>query len=340
VIVAQVLNTPSVKENANVLFKSASKELRINGTGFVGSGRVDLYFQPPLTKEVAYEDVTPYPLRNDQIVLRLRHGFNWRDASGPLYVIGVDTGGGPVKLNGDAGVQVADVQENVDYHPIQVDRTAYTQLLYTDDPQLIISGEGFNVVGNTLRFSNGLLGQNINYTTTATTANSITLRLVPGSFWETNVQHLPGPLTVLAVDAGQGFVPVGPMNSGDGCDIATVFERPVVHAANEMLFRTHSHALRITGSGYPVPPSPYKPQLRFEPPLTEEVDYRVHVLGTDSIVVLLTEGRAWRADPGPLTVTHINTRGDTGGWVQLPGNGVHVAEIVADQKWRRWCWWC
>eukprot|EP01033_Poteriospumella_lacustris_P014849 gene14849-10618_t len=112
VIVAQVLNTPSVKENTNVLFKSASKELRINGTGFVGSGRVDLYFQPPLTKEVAYEDVTPYPLRNDQIVLRLRHGFNWRDASGPLYVIGVDTGGGPIKLNGDDGIQVADVQEN------------------------------------------------------------------------------------------------------------------------------------------------------------------------------------------------------------------------------------
>jgi hypothetical protein len=33
VIVAQVLNTPSVKESDLVLYQSASNELRINGTG-------------------------------------------------------------------------------------------------------------------------------------------------------------------------------------------------------------------------------------------------------------------------------------------------------------------
>lgn len=29
--------------------------------------------------QVAYEDVTPYPLKSDQIVLRLRHGYSWRE---------------------------------------------------------------------------------------------------------------------------------------------------------------------------------------------------------------------------------------------------------------------
>ncbi len=98
VIVANVLSTPSVEEGFDVIYSSATNELRINGTGFMGAKKVDLYFTPPLVKEVAYEDVTKYPLQRDQVVLRLRHNYNWRDDAGPLTVVGVDTGGGPVKL--------------------------------------------------------------------------------------------------------------------------------------------------------------------------------------------------------------------------------------------------
>jgi hypothetical protein len=330
VIVAQVLNTPSVKESVDILYKSASNELRINGTGFIGSKEVDFYFKPPLTKEVAYEDVTPYPLRNDQIVLRLRHGYNWREDSGPLYVIGVDTGGGPVKLNGDEGVQVADVQENHDLHSVTVDNTAQSQLVYADEANLIINGDGFNPIGNTLRFSNGILGQNINYTTVSTSENSISLRLVSGSFWRKNFENLPGPLTLLAVNAGQGFVAVGPTNSGKGRDVATVFERPEVHSSNKKVYRTHSHELHISGTGFPVPPSLYKPSLKFSPPLKEGVDYTLKVLERDDLEVTLLDGRAWSQEPGSLMVTHINTRGDEAGWVKLPGDGVHVAEVVED----------
>ena len=39
---------------------------------------------------------------------------------------------------------------------------------------------------------------------------------------------------------------------------------------------------------------------------------------------------SWRKDKGPLIVEAINTRGDDAGWVQLPGDGVHVADIVDD----------
>jgi hypothetical protein len=40
---------------------------------------------------------------------------------------------------------------------------------------------------------------------------------------------------------------------------------------------------------------------------------------------------AWRAEAGPLQVTHVNARGDANGWVAMPGaNGVHVAEVVED----------
>ncbi len=98
IIVANVLGTPSIEEGENLIYMSATNELRINGTGFMGAKKVDLYFDPPLVKEVAYEDVTKYPLQRDQVVLRLRHNYNWRDEEGPLTIVGVDTGGGAVKL--------------------------------------------------------------------------------------------------------------------------------------------------------------------------------------------------------------------------------------------------
>ena len=50
--------------------------------------------------------VTKFPTTNSFIKLRLRHGYKWREEPGPLSIIGVDTGGGPVKLNGEDGVRV------------------------------------------------------------------------------------------------------------------------------------------------------------------------------------------------------------------------------------------
>ena len=136
VIVAQILYTPSVDEKEDVLYQSASNELRINGTGFIGAARVDFYFMPPLVKEVAYEDVSIYPLSENQIVLRLRHSYNWRETPGPLSIVGIDTGGGPVKLNGDEGVLVANVEKNLDAHDVDDmgEATVDTQHMYIDTP--------------------------------------------------------------------------------------------------------------------------------------------------------------------------------------------------------------
>lgn len=330
IIVAQVLSTPDVNPNDNVLFMSASNELRINGTGFIGAKKVDLYFSPPLTKEVGYEDVSPYPLSKNQVILRLRHGYNWRETPGPLLVIGVDTGGGPVKVEGDTGVQVGDVRDNLDQHAVTVEATVDQQLVYSDQPTLMISGSGFNQIGNVLRWANGLLGNNVNYTTTTTTETSIALRLVPGSHWRKNFDNLPGALTLIAVNAGAGFVAVGPTNAAKGRDVAMVFERPSVHSDNRKIYRTHSHELHIKGAGFPLLTSGYKPLLRFLPALTEGVDYSVRVVDRTELELTLLDGRAWRADAGPLQVTAINTRGDEAGWVDLPGEGVHVAEVMQD----------
>jgi hypothetical protein len=329
VMVAQILDTPTVEENAEyVLYQTASNELRINGTGFIGAKKIDLYFKPPLVKEIAYEDKTKYPIARDEIVLRIRHGYMWRNDVGPLTLIGIDTGGGPLKL-GEDGIVVADVHADLDEHKVTVLPTASEQKIYADDPNLLISGTGFNPSGNVLRFSNGLVGNNVNFTTVKTTDESIALRLVPGSYWRRNFENLPGALTLLAVNSGEGFIAVGPTNSGKGRDVAMVFERPDVYSGVKKIFRTHSHELHIKGEGFPT--SVTKPQLKFNPPLIQDTDYSVRVIDRTELELTLLDGRAWRTDgPGALQVVGINTRGDEAGWVTFGGDGIHVADVQED----------
>jgi hypothetical protein len=330
VIVANVLITPGVNDNDDYLYMSASNELRVNGTGFIGAKKVDLYFQPSLIKEVAYEDVSKYPLLKNEVVLRLHHGYSWRETPGALYVIGLDTGGGPVRVNGGAGAKVAEVLDNHDPHAVQVDDTSKTQFLYADESNLVIKGSGFNPIGNLLRFGNGLLGNYVNYTTVSTTETSINLRIVPGSLWRKNSVNLPGALTLLAVNAGAGFEAIGSLNAQKGKDVAMIFERPEVHSDNIKIYRTHSHEFHVKGKGFPELRSGYKPSFRFSPALTEGIDYTTRVVDRTDVELTLLDGRAWRVSAGPLIISAINTRGDANGWVDLPGEGVHVAEVVED----------
>jgi hypothetical protein len=59
------------------------------------------FFKPELLKTVAYEDVSTYPIgANNEATLRLKPGQVWRAESGPLVMIGVDTGAGPVRVGG------------------------------------------------------------------------------------------------------------------------------------------------------------------------------------------------------------------------------------------------
>jgi hypothetical protein len=226
-------------------------------------------------------------------------------------------------------VRVAEVQADLDLHGVTVETSAPNQIIYHDEANVVVTGTGFNPLGNTLRFANGILGKGVNFTTVSTSDTSISLRLTPGSFWRKNVENLPGYLTLLAVNAGEGFVAVGPTNAAKGRDVATVFERPSVYSSNTKLYRTHSHELHVKGVGFAKVLA--KPQLKFSPPLVEGTDYSIQVIDRTELEVTLIDGRSWRTDPGPLTITAVNTRGDEAGWVKVGGElGVHIAEVVED----------
>jgi hypothetical protein len=93
VIVGNVIETPTVKESLEIVYQTATNELVINGSGFVAK-YIDLYFQPPLLKEIAYEVVGK---TSTQIMLRLRTGYKWAEEPGPLALVGIDTGAGPLR---------------------------------------------------------------------------------------------------------------------------------------------------------------------------------------------------------------------------------------------------
>ena len=333
-IIANVLFTPNVLPSDRILYMTVSNELRINGTGFIGAKDIDIFFDPPLVKEVAYEIVSKFPCAKDEIVLRLRHGYEWRKSAGPLYVKGINTGGGAVKVNGEGGVQVAMVRDNLPEHDVKVFSTFNEQYIYHDSATVTISGPGFNPLALSsfeLQFSNDILGKGVNYTITDASETSLTLTLTPGSFWRKNIDYLPGFLTLLALDNGAGFVAIGPVNSGKGRDVAIVFERPMVYSGNTKLLQAHSFEVHIHGTGFSTAIA--APRLKFNTVIKEGVDYFINVISRNEIQLMLMDGKSW-GKVGPLIVTGINVFGagrNEAEWIIFSGSGVHVAEIVNDE---------
>merc|ERR1711998_611528 len=71
----------------------------------------------------------------NQVKLRLRDKYSWREEGpGDLSLVGVDTGGGPVKLNGDKGIVVAKVVDDLPEHSVTAEASASEQLIYHDEP--------------------------------------------------------------------------------------------------------------------------------------------------------------------------------------------------------------
>ena len=282
-----------------------------------------LYFLPPLYVEIDYEVI----IRSKQLVLRLRDQSSWRESAGPLLLLGIDTGGGSVKL-GTEGLVVANVVPNKESHDVQVVATFDTQLIYNDAKILTLEGSGFNPQGTLLSFSNYIReGVNSNYSVSDTTETSMSLKLVAGSRWRANVENLPAYLNLLSINTGEDWVSVGPINSKKGVNVATVFERPDVFSGAEKIYRTQSHMVHIYGKGFPKVMA--KTQLRFNPPLIVDKDYTIQTITRTELEVTLLDNRAWRADVGDLQVTHINTLGDESGWIAVGGSGgVHVAQVI------------
>ena len=77
-------------------------------------------------------------------------------------------------------------------------------------------------------------------------------------------------MILLAADAGDGWVPLGPTAAKAGRKVATVFEDPSVVASDVEIFRTHTHELQIVGTGFN---KLARPTIDFDPPLNSDNIY-------------------------------------------------------------------
>ena len=156
-----------------------------------------------------------------------------RSEPGPLLLRRIDTGAGALRLDAAfGGVTVAEVQADLGQHGVTVESHP-DRFIYQSEATLFVRGEGFFPGNTTLRWANGLRGKGVNYTTsTSASPNQLTLLRNTETDtagkqthkWRNNPKNLPGPLVLLAVNAGAGWVPVGPTEMKKGRTVATVFE--------------------------------------------------------------------------------------------------------------------
>ncbi len=331
VTVAFVLRTPTVDENPNLtIYRSLSEYLTISGEGWLGgTGKVSLYFSPSIIKDITYEDRTTYPLRSNEITLRLRDTYSWRADPGPLRLVGIDTGAGPVKLLGldGGGVIVAQVVENPDPNTVIVDPTATTQMRYHSHIWLEIHGKNFNfqqlsssaafAAANTATTSRQRgLSTNYdhirleffppldrgNYTITSCSPTRMTLQLKqpPGLGWRTDVENLPAPLFLISING----IGVGPNHSRAGVPIATIFESISIDKSDQSIYKSQTRSFNITGKGFPVPSTGYHPIIKFSPEIA--APYQITVLSRTLLQVSIPDGSNWLARPGSLSLQSFN----------------------------------
>ena len=325
--VATVIPTPTVTRNENnIIYMTGTSKLVITGTNFVEK-EIELLFEPPL------ESMKDYILsvkNATTMVLTRMSAAKWRSEPGPLKLRRINTGAGALRVDPKyGGIVVAEVQANLGTHGVTVESTP-DERFYQNTGELVILGTGFNDTHNTLRFANGIRGKGVNYTTVEHTKELIRMKLEGGSKWRANPANLPGPLVLLAVDAGGGFVPVGPTEAKKGRTVATIFETPEVNQKTKDIFQTHSHELWITGKGFTR--QTYSTSITFNPPIKytgDDPDCQMIVYNRTHIKLTLLEGKKWVS--GDLTskkalqVVKINT-----GAGNYDLSGVTIANVKAD----------
>jgi len=326
VVIGRVIPTPTVMHGGEkVIYMTGTTRFNINGTGFRAK-TMELIFDPPLEKDVDYMLNTR---SSTHMQLMLRSGKKWRKDGepGPLKLRRIDTGAGDLRIDAKyGGVTVAEVQVDLGAHGVTVESAA-DHKLYQGDPELTVRGSGFNntISLNTLKWGNSLRGKGVNYTITKASGSALTLSLKPGSVWRSNPANLPGPLKLLAVNAGVGLVPVGPTEAKKGRTVATVFEDPAITAnPQQTVYQTHTHELWVTGRGFTR--GAYGTKLDFDPPLQVGIDYVMMVFNRTHLLISLLDGRKWAPNTGILRVVGV----DTGAGAFKRFQPVAVAHVASD----------
>ena len=304
-----------------VIYMTDTPSLDIRGAGFRAKP-TELVFDPPLERDVDYV-LNVRSATNMRLVLQ--SGKRWRSdgAPGPLKLLSIDG----MTWGENGYVTVAVVQIDLGPHGVTVDDNAGKIRLYQSSPGCYdsrsnsrsnlrcVEGRGFNTNAalNDLRWASSLGPDD--YTIDGATGVNIGLRLKPGSVWHDDPADLPGPLKLLAVDAGAGFVAVGPTEARTGSVVATIFEDPVVDPSpQQTVYQTQTRELWITGRGFTPETTLTFGTLdssrdRYEAYHLPQAGqhYVMLVFNRTHLRLTLQENHKWAQQDGILRVTGIDT---------------------------------
>jgi len=313
VAIAQIRDAPVVTAHEDkVVFMSSSLFLSLEGHALLKDS--EFTFDPPLRQNRDYSVVAVTAQRTTLRLLR-----QWRSDGlpGPLRLLAVDSGAGDLAVD----VQVASVQlDPLSDATITVDSPRETTF-YDSATSLTVTGSsGLNDVAK-FYFASESPDRDFYSLQSTSATNAVVLCLREGEPWRSSGVY-PGSLVLLAVDAGDGPVPV----STYGTSLGTVLETPTVNSAEKrVLYRTFTRDLWITGTGFTSGDS-LKTQLAFSPsPFMQDYDYTITVRNATHLQVKLQDGRAWPST-GALTVIAI----DTGAGSVKDFLSVVVAQIQKD----------
>ncbi|CAM9708784.1 unnamed protein product, partial [Chrysoparadoxa australica] len=327
--VATVFEDPSVSSSNSQLMRSVSHSLTINGQGFNNVAVPRFTFSPPLSSD----NFSTLVIDANTVELVLRAGGAWmkEGASGALSVVEVDTGAGLVKL--PEPVLVAMVKPDGEVHDSGVtvfvthDQMAYQSVA---PKPLKVKGAGLHD-GCKLEMSPTLV-QGTDFVVEVVDENTMHLTLQPGKEWRDSM----GTLYVKSIDCGAGAIPVGDVN-GHGAKLAVILENPVISEQDLKIYASHSKHFTIRGVGLFsfFNPLDYQPVLELDS--VPSSYYTLHSPSQSTITVALEEGKLWaklnvsklKGSTAEIKVTAIDAGA---GLVRMPGNGVHVATVHADEE--------
>ncbi|CAM9604552.1 unnamed protein product [Ectocarpus fasciculatus] len=329
-VAANIDALPSVEPSSGQLFMNGA----YNGIILKGSNfglRPKLYFDSVLPENVMQQFISSTEIAiTKNFSLDIPPGPQvpspWRPEPGPLKIVAIDNGAGPVPLNPeDGGVVVATVLANVKIQPNE------DLHVYQSTKQIQVAGSGFD---NDIQFSYlGGGGEKAGGSKLDTLSPSqITITLGEGSVWVKNVKVLPAALWMVCDVSVAGFKSQkyyrdDGFSLSFGGPIATVFEEPSIDASDIEINHTGSQELVIWGTGFNTLVAPV---IDFDPPL-DLASLHVNVVNRTSIQLTLgiaQSGWVPVEQLGPLKIKGV----DTGAGMVVFDSPVTVATVVPDSE--------
>jgi hypothetical protein len=219
-------------------------ELRIHFSSAATLKEWNLIFDPPLVKNVDYDDVTTSSSEDNGLLFKLRPGKKWRKDPGPLKIVGMETEVGKVELDSPDGVICSAILPAVEKDSQQITDVniwnAFRQLFQKQTRKLFINGKGF--VPDMEFIFNVPLQKDIDYDFIYQSSSAVLIQLKEGKEWP--IPPINNQLVVLNIKINGILYSLPDIATR----VAVIYPDPILYeSTTQQLYFSQSKQLIISG---------------------------------------------------------------------------------------------